>query len=69
MKKIVVFIIIAAVLVAAYFLNNYLQKQIKPRKSFGRLMLYFLITVVTVLGLMFLMVFIIGKLYPKEIMK
>lgn len=69
MKKIVVFAIIIAVLIVAYFLNNYFQKKIKPRESFARMMLYFLITIIMILGLMFLMVFIIGRLYPKEIMK
>jgi hypothetical protein len=69
MKKIVVLVIIVGFLIAAYFLNIYSQKLIDPRKSFGHLMLYFLVTVAMIFGLTFLMVFIIGQLYPHEIMK
>ena len=67
--KLVVLIIIIAFLIIAYFLNIYFQKLIHPRKSFARLMLYFFVTVAMVFGITFLMVFIIGKLYPQEIMK
>jgi len=69
MQKIFVFLIILVFLFLAYFLNIRLQKIIAPRKSFGRLMLYFLLTVGLILALTILMVFIIGKLYPHEIMK
>jgi hypothetical protein len=67
--KILVILIIIAVLFLAYFLNGYIQKLLKPRKSFGRLMLYFLATIVMIAGLSYLMVFIIGNLFPQEIMK
>jgi len=67
--RLVVLIIIIVFLIAAYFFNVYFQKLINPRKSFVRLMLYFLVTVAMVFGLTFLMVFIIGRLYPQEIMK
>lgn len=69
MRKFVVLVIIVGFLIVAYFLNIYSQKLIDPRKSFARLMLYFLVTVAMIFGLTFLMVFIIGKLYPQEIMK
>jgi polyferredoxin len=69
MRQIVVLIIILGFLLLAYFLNIYVQKLINPRQSFGRLMLYFLGTVVMIAVLTFLMVFIIGQLFPREIMK
>jgi polyferredoxin len=69
MRQIVVLIIILGFLLLAYFLNIYVQKLINPRQSFGRLMLYFLGTVVMIAVLTFLMVFIIGQLFPQEIMK
>lgn len=69
MRQFVVIIIIIAFLVIAWFLNIYFQKLINPRKSFGQLMLYFLVAVAMIVGLTFLMIFIIGILYPEEIMK
>jgi len=67
--KVGVLIIIIVFLIAVYVLNVYFQKKINPRKSFTRLLLYFLVTVAMIFGLTFLMVFIIGKLYPQEIIK
>ena len=69
MQKIIVFLIIIVFLALAYFLNIYFQKLINPRRSFGHLMFYFLTTVIMILVLTFLMVLIIGTLYPQEIMK
>jgi hypothetical protein len=67
--RISVLLIIVAFLAAAFFLNIYFQKLINPRKSPGRLLLYFLATIVMILGLTSLMIFIIGRLFPQEIMK
>jgi hypothetical protein len=69
MQRIIVLLLIIGFLFIAYFLNIYSQKIINPRKSFGRLMLYFLATVVMIIGLTYLMIFVIGRLYPQEIMK
>jgi hypothetical protein len=69
MRQITVITILIVFLLLAYFLNGHIQKLLNPRKSFGRLMLYFLATIVMIAGLSFVMVFIIGKLFPQEIMK
>jgi glycerol uptake facilitator-like aquaporin len=69
MRQITVIIIIIVFLLLAYFLNGYIQKLLNPRKSFGRLMLYFLATIVMIAGLSYLMVFIIAQLFPQEILK
>lgn len=69
MRQIIVITIIIVFLLLAYFLNGYVQKLLNPRKSFGRLMLYFLATIVMIAGLSYLMVYIIGRLFPQEIMK
>ena len=67
--RVSVLLIIIGFLAAAFFLNIYFQKLINPRKSPGRLLLYFLATIVMILGLTTLMIFIIGRLFPQEIMK
>ena len=56
-------------MVLGYFLNTWLQKMIKPRQSFGRLLFYFLSVMFLVFILSFFMVFVIGKLYPTELIK
>jgi len=55
--------------VIAFFLNKWFQKLIKPRQSFGRLLFYFLAVLISVFFLSFFMVFVIGKLYPTELIK
>jgi len=69
MRQIIVITIIIIFLLLAYFLNGYIQKLLNPRKSFGRLMSYFLTTIVMIVGLSYLMIFIIAQLFPREIMK
>jgi hypothetical protein len=69
MKSFIVLSLIVAFMILSYFLNKWLQKIIKPRQSFGRLMLYFLLVLILVFILSFLMVFVIGKLYTTELIK
>jgi len=69
MKSAIVLLLIAAFMIFAYFLNKWLQKIIHPGGSFRRLMLYFLAVLVSVFILSFLMVFVITKLYPGELIK
>ena len=69
MKSFIVISLIVAFMAIAYFLNKWLQNIVKPRQSFGRLMGYFLLVLIAVFVLSFLMVFVIGKLYPDELIK
>ena len=52
-----------------YLLNKWFQYAIKPRQSFGRLLFYFLAVLFSVFVLSFLMVLVISKIYPNELMK
>jgi len=69
MKSFTVLSLIVAFLVIAFFLNKWFQKLIKPRQLFGRLLFYFLAVLISVFVLSFFMVFVIGKLYPTELIK
>jgi len=69
MKSIIVISLILAFMVLSYFLNQWLQKIIKPKQSLGRLLFYFLAVLISVFVLSFFMVFVIGKLYPAELIK
>ena len=69
MKSAIVLLLIMGFMILGYVMNNWLQKIIKPRQSFQRLLFYFLVVMILVFILSFLMVFIIGKLYPAELIK
>jgi len=69
MKSAIVLLLIIGFMILGYVMNNWLQKIIKPRQSFQRLLFYFLVVMILVFILSFLMVFIIGKLYPAELIK
>lgn len=51
-------------LLPAYSLNQWLQKKIQPRKSFGRFLLYIFTAFVLVFVYTFVVVWCIGKLFP-----
>jgi len=69
MKSIIVLSIIVVFIIVAFFLNKWLQKIIKPRQGFGRLLFYFFSVMALVFILSFFMVFIIIKLYPGELIE
>jgi len=69
MKSAIVLLLIIVFMFLGYFLNSWLQKIIKPRQSFGRLLFYFLAVLIAVFVVSFFMVFVIGKLYPVELIK
>jgi len=69
MKSVIVISLILAFMVLSFFLNQWLQKIIKPKQSFGRLLFYFLAVLISVFILSFFMVYVIGKLYPAELIK
>jgi len=64
MKSIIVLSLIAAFMVIGYLMYRWLQQLIQPRRSFSRLIFYFLAVLASVFILSFLMVFVISKLYP-----
>ncbi|HEV8271600.1 MAG TPA: hypothetical protein VGQ04_09875 [Chitinophagaceae bacterium] len=69
MKSATVLLLIVAFMIVGYFLNSWLQKIIKPKQSLGRLLFYFLTVLIAVFVVSFFMVFVIGKLYPAELIK
>jgi hypothetical protein len=60
------FIIIAAV--PAYYLNKWMVKLTRPKDSFGRLMIYFLLSLVVAMVYSAIAIFIITRFYtlPKK---
>jgi fructose-specific phosphotransferase system IIC component len=69
MKSAIVFFLIIGFMFLGYFLSSWLQKIIKPKQSLGRLLFYFLAVLIAVFAVSFFMVFVIGKLYPAELIK
>ena len=69
MKSLIVLALIIAFMFIGYLLNGWLQRILQPRRSLGRLVLYFLTVLASVFVLSFLMVLVISKLYPGEVMK
>ena len=60
------FIIIAAL--PAYYLNKWLMKLTRPKDSFGRLMIYFLLSLIVAMVYSATAIFIITRFYtlPKK---
>ena len=60
------FIVIAAL--PAYYLNKWLMKLTKPKDSFGRLMIYFLLSLIVAMVYSATAIFIITRFYtlPKK---
>jgi len=69
MKSIIVLSIIVVAMFIGFLTYRWLQRLIQPRKSFSRLLFYFIAVLISVFVLSFLMVFAISKLYPNELMK
>ena len=60
------FIVIAAL--PAYYLNKWLMKLTRPKDSFGRLMIYFLLSLIVAMVYSAMAIFIITRFYtlPKK---
>ena len=60
------FIIIAAI--PAYYLNKWLLRLTRPKDSFGRLMIYFLLSLIVAMVYSAIAIFIITRFYtlPKK---
>jgi hypothetical protein len=64
LKALAILFIILVSLVPVYLFNKYLQKKIRPRESMGRLILYMLSGFLLIFVYTFLVVLVIGKLFP-----
>ena len=62
--KLVLFILLLISMVILFFCNKWLQKMIEPRKSFVRLITYFLVAFALLFGFTFLFVLFISNLFP-----
>ena len=69
MKTMIVLSLIVVFMVIGYVFNKWFQRIIKPRDSFGRLFFYFFSVLALVFVLSFLMVLLVGRLYPDELIK
>jgi fructose-specific phosphotransferase system IIC component len=69
MRSFIVISLIIGFMTIGYFFNKWFQKRIMPNESLVRLVLYFLIVLISVFVVSLLMVLVIGKLYPNELMK
>jgi hypothetical protein len=56
------FIIVAAA--PAWFMNKWMIKLTRPKESFGRLMLYFLVCVIFALAYSAICIFVFTRIYP-----
>lgn len=64
MQKILVLLFIVFSLIPLFFINKWLQNLVMPRKSFGRLVLYFLVVLEVVFMYTYLLVTVLANLFP-----
>ncbi|HEX6191070.1 MAG TPA: hypothetical protein VFZ42_01845 [Chitinophagaceae bacterium] len=69
MKTVVVLLMIAFFLALAYASSRLLLLKLRPRESFRQLMLYIAACLLLIFLLSFLMVFVITRLFPTELMR
>ncbi len=69
LQSIIVICFIILFLFGTYTLTRYLQRVIRPRESMKRLLLYLTGCLFVVLVVSFLMVFIISRLFPQELIE
>lgn len=60
-KKVLILFLTVAVMIAAYFIHEFLKEKINPRRSFLRLMLFFLVNLVMIFVAIFLLSFFLFK--------
>ena len=63
-QKILVLLFIVFSLIPLFFINKWLQNLVMPRKSFGRLVLYFLVVLEVVFMYTYLLVTVLANLFP-----
>lgn len=66
MEKILVLLFLLISILPVFYLNKWLQKLVQPRKSFARLMLYFLVVLELVFVYTYLIVLLIAKFFPMQ---
>jgi len=64
MERLLILLCILISLLPVFYLNTWLQNLILPRKSFGRLILYFLVMVELIFIYTYLLVLFIAKMFP-----
>lgn len=64
MEKLLILFCILISLVPVFYLNKWFQNLIVPSKSFGRLILYFLVMLELIFMYTYILVLLITKLFP-----
>jgi hypothetical protein len=64
MEKILILLFIFASLVPMFYINKWLQNLIIPRKSVGRLLLYFLLVLELIFIYTYLLILLIATILP-----
>jgi len=64
MEKILVLLFILVSLVPVFYINKWLQNLVLPRKSLGRLVLYFVVVLELIFIYTYLLVIVIVNLFP-----
>jgi fatty-acid desaturase len=62
-QRLLILVIILLSLIPAFYANQWLQRYIQPRRSFGQLLLYILACFALVFGYTFLLVWIIAQVF------
>jgi len=65
LQRLLILVIILLSLLPAFYVNQWLQKLIQPRRSFGQLLLYILACFALVFVYTFLLVWIITQVFPQ----
>ena len=64
LKAVIVLLIIITAAIQIYTVNKYLQKVIRPRESFGRLLLFILAAMTLIFAATYVLVLTIRFLFP-----
>lgn len=64
LKGVVIIFFIFLSLIPAWYVNRWLQKIVRPRRSFGQFLLYMLLCFALVFGYTFLITAALFKLFP-----
>lgn len=64
-QRLLILLIILASIIPAFYVNQWLQQWIQPRRSFGQLLLYILAGFALVFVYTFLLVWIITQVFPQ----
>lgn len=65
LNKLLLILFLFGSMIPAWYINRWLQKVIKPREAFWRLMVYLLLAFLLVFAYSFTVVLIISRLFPR----